>query len=123
MLRHRAHRILAAAALLVALAVPAIALAGHPAPGATYLGKSDESDRVVLKVNDSGGHMFVKVTDPCGNTLQGGGLTIGKKGRFDAVSSAGSEVKGVFDGRRKATGTIRNKCKHLGSRPFVAHKQ
>jgi hypothetical protein len=108
--------------LAAVLAIPAIALAGHPAPGATYRGKSEKDDRVVFKVNDSGHHMFISVTDPCGTNLKGGGLTIGKNGHFDAVSSSGAEVKGSFVSRRKAVGTIKNKCQDLGERTFVARR-
>jgi hypothetical protein len=109
--------------LLTALALPAIALAGHPAPGATYTGKSVKDDQVLLKVGRSGHQMFIKVTDPCGTTLKGTGLTIGGNGRFDAVSSSGAEVKGSFVSRRKATGTVENQCNGLGKRDFVARRR
>ena len=109
--------------LLAALALPAIALAGHPAPGATYTGTSVKDDHVLLKVSRSGHQMFIKVVDPCGTTLKGTGLTIGGNGRFDAVSGSGAEVKGSFASRRKATGTVENKCNKLGKRDFVARRR
>jgi hypothetical protein len=109
--------------LLTALALPAMALAGHPAPGATYTGKSVKDDQVLLRVSRSGHQMFIRVIDPCGTKLKGTGLTIGGKGRFDAVSSSGAEVKGSFVSRRKATGTVENQCNGLGRRDFVATRR
>jgi hypothetical protein len=109
--------------LVAALALPAIALAGHPAPGANYTGKSTTGDRVLLKVSDGGQQMFIRVIDPCGTRLKGTGLTIGGHGRFDAISNAGAEIKGRFASRRKAEGTVENSCNELGKRDFVARRR
>jgi hypothetical protein len=106
--------------LAAVLALPAIALAGHPAAGATYTGTSEKGDHIRFQVNASGQHMYIKVTDPCHTALKGGGITIGGRGHFDAVSSSGAEVKGIFLSQRKAQGTVDNNCHGLGKRNFVA---
>jgi hypothetical protein len=111
-------------ALAVVLALPAIALAGHPSPGGHYEGESGRGDVVVLAPNKHGHHMYAMVTDPCGNILRGTRLTVGSKGRFDAVSDdPKAELKGRFLGRRKAVGTFRNGCKGYGERRFVVHRR
>jgi len=110
--------------LALALALPALALAGHPKPGAHYVGTSVRGDQITLGVNKHGHHMYAQVKDPCGNNLHGTGLTVGGKGRFDAVSTnPRAELSGHFVGRKKAVGTFRNSCKDYGERHFIARRK
>ena len=102
--------------------------AAFPTHGATYEGRSEARDRVVLSVSERGHRLNARIRDRCGGRYQVKRVQIKKKGRFQGralgpLSLPTLVLRGRFITKRKVRGSISTIACSPGSRDYRAHRK